>query len=186
MSAAAEAAEARARCWRVRPARPGDAEAMRAIYNDAVATTTATMDTEPRSAEQQAAWMAAHGEVARYPALVAEEAPAGGRVVGWAALSPYNPKPGYATTAEVSVYVDAAARGRGVGGALLRALVEEGRRRGFVTLVALITSDNLVSLRLHARHGFGDVGTLGRVARKFDRWVDVTILQKHLDADRDG
>ncbi len=167
----------------VRPARAEDAEAIRAIYNDAVAATTATMDTEPRSPERQAAWMRAHGGNP-YPCLVAQAQD--GAILGWASLSPYNPKPGYATTAEVSVYVHCNWRGRGVGSALLDSLVREAGRRGFVSLVALITAENQASRRLHARQGFGVVGTLRRVARKFDRWIDVTFMQKLLDEPADA
>ena len=167
----------------VRPARAEDAEAMRAIYNDAVATTTATMDTEPRSPERQAAWLAVH-EGDPYPALVAQSG--SGEVVGWASLSPYNPKPGYRPTAETTIYVHRGHQCRGVGTELLRALVAEGERRGFRSLVALITADNEASLRLHARQGFETVGTLRRVARKFDRWIDVTFLQKLLGEPADA
>lgn len=158
----------------IRPARLADAEAIRAIYNDAVATTTATMDTEPRTAEAQAQWMARHNGDP-YPALVAET---GGVVRGWASLSPYHPRAGYATTAEISIYVAADARGQGVGAALLEGLLAEAHKRPFVTLVALVTADNAASLRLHARFDFVTAGTLTRIGRKFDRWIDVTFLQK--------
>lgn len=164
----------------VQAATLADAEAMRAIYNDAVANTTATMDTEPRSSERQEAWLAAH-DGDPYPALVAVDA--AGAALGWAALSPYNPKPGYRTTAEVSVYVHPARRGQGVGSALLGALVDAARERGFCLLLSLVTADNEASLRLHARHGFTFVGTLRRVGRKFNAWVDVTFLEKRLDDD---
>lgn len=160
---------------RVRPVRPEDAEALRAIYNDSVATTTATMDTEPRSPEQQAAWIGEH-DGNPFPALVAEDEE--GHLLGYASLSPYNRKSGYATTAEVSVYVHRDWRGHGIGSSLLGALVEDAERRGFRALIALITSGNAASLRLHERHGFAIVGTLHHVARKFDTWVDVTLMQR--------
>ena len=162
----------------VRAARADDAEAIRAIYNEAVANSTATMDTEPRTPAQQAAWMAAH-DGSRHPALVAVDTE--GAVVGYASLSAYNPKPGYRTTAETSIYVHCDHRGRGVGRTLLEALVGEAERHGFCSLVALITADNAVSLRLHERQGFVSAGTLARVARKFDRWIDVMFLQKQLN-----
>ena len=162
----------------IRPARASDAEAIRAMYNDAVATTTATMDTQPRTPEDQAQWLREH-DGNPYPALVAEDA--AGRIFGYAALSPYNPKSGYASTAEVSVYVHRDWRGHGVGRELLLALEDEARRRGFRSLIALVTSGNAASQRLHEHHGFTVVGTLRRVARKFDTWVDVTILQMGLD-----
>ena len=159
---------------KVRTAQAADAETMRAIYNDAVATTTATMDTDMRSPEEQARWMAEH-DGNPYPALVAEEED--GRIVGWAALSPYNRKPGYATTAEISVYVHRDWRGHGAGRALLSELVEEAKQRDFHSLIALITTGNAASQRLHEHQGFTVVGTLRQVARKFHTWVDVTILQ---------
>ena len=162
----------------IRPARASDAEGLRAIYNDAVATTTATMDTQPRTPDQQAQWLAAH-DGKPYPALVAEDE--AGRVLGYASLSPYNPKSGYATTAEVSVYVHRDWRGHGVGRELLLALEDQARERGFRALIALVTSGNAASQRLHEHHGFTVVGTLRHVARKFDTWVDVTLLQMGLD-----
>ena len=167
----------------IRRVRSDDADAIRAIYNDAVATTTATMDFEPRSSEKQAAWMAAHS-TDHYPVFVAEEevdGEEGETVVGYASLSPYDPKPGYAPSAEVSVYVRSDRRGRGVGRALTGALVQAARRNGQTSLVAFITADNVPSLRLHAALGFATVGTLRRVARKFDAWVDVTLMQRLLD-----
>jgi L-amino acid N-acyltransferase YncA len=163
----------------VRPAQPGDAEAIREIYNQAVATTTATLDTSPRTPEGQQAWMDAHNGLP-YPALVAETI-ADGTVVGYASLSPYNPKPGYRGTAEHSLYVHADWQGKGIGAVLLSALITDAAQRGFITMVALITADNVASLRLHARYGFVDVGTLRRVGRKFDREVDVTFMQLFLD-----
>ena len=164
----------------VRLAGPEDAEAIRGIYNEAVANTTATMDTEPRTPQQQAAWMAAHAPGGRFRALVAE-GEEGGRVVGYASLSPFSPKPGYATTAEVSVYVHCDARGQGVGKQLLAALLSEARLHGFAALYASISADNEASLKLHASHGFFTAGTLRRVARKFDIWVDVVLMQHLLE-----
>ena len=178
------AAEPRSARVTVRRSLSDDVEAIRAIYNDAVATTTATMDFEPRSPEKQAAWMAVHS-VDHYPVFVAEEEVdgEGGTVLGYASLSPYNPKPGYAPSAEVSVYVRSDRRGRGVGRALVEVLLETAHRNGQTSLVASITADNYPSIHLHAALGFETVGTLRRAARKFDAWVDVTLMQRLLDED---
>ena len=157
----------------LRPVRDDDAEALRAIYNWAVAHTTATMDTEPRTPTGQSLWIEAHNGDP-YPALVAE---AEDQIVGYASLSPYSPKPGYRTTTENSLYVHPDWQSRGVGAALLSALIAEARQRGFRLMLALITADNEASLRLHARQGFADAGTLRGVGRKFDRWIDVTFMQ---------
>ena len=163
----------------LRPAVPDDAEAIRAIYNASVAAETASLDTEPRSPEDHALWMARHA-FDPWPAYVAER---DGEVVGWASLSPYNPKPGYRTTAENSLYVRADQRGNGVGAALLAHLIEQAPAHGVREVVALITSTNMVSIRLHEAHGFRHAGRLERVGRKFDQWVDVVLMQRSLEPD---
>ncbi len=156
----------------VRRARPGDASGIRRIYNDAVRTTTATFDTQPRTLRAQRAWLRHHGR--RHPALVALR---DGRLIGWAALSPWSDRKAYEGTAEVSVYVDRRSRGKRVGTTLLRALLEEGRKGRMRTLLARIAEGNPASLRLHAAAGFRRVGTMHEVGFKFGRWVDVDLLE---------
>lgn len=163
----------------VRPAEERDGEAIRAVYNWAVANSTATMETRPRTREQQEEWFAQHDGF-RYPALVAQEVESG-RVVGYGSLSPYIDRPGYRPCAETSVYVDPEWHGVGVGSALLSALVTEAARRQLTTLLALITADNEASIRLHRRYGFWEVGTMRRVGFKLGAWCDVTILQRFVD-----
>lgn len=160
----------------IRPIELRDAEELRTIYNWAVTHTTATMSTEPRSPETQIEWMEQHNGLP-YPALVAVDAD-GGQLVGYASLSCYIPREGYRTTAEVSVYVHCDWHGLGIGSALMSSLLMEADRRGFVSLLALITNDNEPSLRLHRRYGFTDAGLLHRVGRKFDTWLDVAILER--------
>lgn len=166
----------------IRLATTDDAEAIRRIYNDAVKTSTATLETNERDLAAQRCWLQHHnGEP--YPCFVAEDRD--GIVVGWASLSPYNPKPGYRGTAENSVYVDVRAQGGGVGEALLQTLLDDAPSRGIATIVALITSDNLASIRLHEKLAFRFVGTLERVGEKFGRLVDVSIYQIHLTPSAD-
>ena len=98
----------------LRPAVMADAEAIRQIYNIEVIGSTATLDLVPRTAEEQAKWMVAHSGV--YPVIVADD---GGEVVGFASLSPYRPRPGYATAVEDSIYVAEQRRGTGIGRTLL-------------------------------------------------------------------
>lgn len=155
-----------------RPASLDDAAAIAAIYNDAVLHTTATFDTEPRSLEAQRAWLREHE--GRYPVLVAEE---GGAVVGWASLSEYSSRCAYRETAENSVYVAAGARGRGVGRALMEALIAESRRGGFHTLLARIAEGNPASVKLHEALGFRTIGVMKEVGFKFGRRIDVAMLQ---------
>lgn len=157
----------------VRPARPRDQEAVRSIYNDAVATTTATFDTEPRSVAAQRAWWSAHR--APYLVLVAV---ASNEVVGWASLSAWSERRAYAATAEVSEYVAVGHRGRGIGSALLGRLVAEADRRGFHTLLARVAAGNPASRRLHRAFGFRPVGVMREVGVKFGRRIDVHLLQR--------
>ena len=164
----------------IRPVHADDIDALCAIYNHAVRHTTATMDVDERTADQQALWIAAHNG-APYPGIVAVADD--GAVVGYGSLSPFNPKPGYARTVENSVYVHPDRRGRGVGRALLAALLEDAARRGFTTIIALISSDNAASLRLHEQLGFTQAGMLRRVGHKHGGWVDVAYLQLLLDTD---
>lgn len=160
----------------IRLAQREDAPYLCEIYNHAVRTTTATLETQERDLATQIMWLAQH-DGQPYPCFVAEDRE--GLILGWASLSPYNPKPGYRRTAEDSVYVDVAAQGSGIGQALLQALLDAAPERGIQTIIALITSDNTVSLRLHEKLGFTRVGTLERVGHKFGRDVDVTLLQWH-------
>lgn len=152
-----------------------DAEALRTIYNREVLETTHTFDLEPRSLEQQQAWIAE-----REGALGVVVAELDGRVVGFASLSPYRPRAAYRTTVENSVYVDESARGAGVGRALLDNLIEMATHRGFHTIVAHIAGGHEASIGLHHACGFQVVGTEREVGRKFGRWLDVVVMQRML------
>jgi L-amino acid N-acyltransferase YncA len=156
----------------IRPATMADAEGMRQIYNIEVTGSTATLDLVPRSAEEQAAWMVAHSGV--YPVVVADES---GEVVGFASLSPYRPRPGYATAVEDSIYVAADHRGKGIGRALLSEAVEMARTHGFHSIVARVSATQQASVALHQACGFDFVGVEREIGRKFGRWIDVAILQ---------
>ena len=119
--------------------------------------------------------MIAHSGV--YPVIVADE---GGQVVGFASLSPYRPRPGYATAVEDSIYVAAQRRGQGVGRVLLTEAVELARTHGFHSIVARVTASQQASVALHQACGFDLIGVEREIGRKFGRWVDVTLLQRLL------
>jgi len=157
----------------IRRARPEDVPAITEIYNEAVLTTTATFDTEPKSLADRQAWFAGHDE--RHPILVAETE---GAVVGWASLSKWSDRCAYADTAEVSAYIKEEWRGKGIGRKLLEAIVEEGRRVKLHTIVAYVSQGNEVSLHLHKAVGFQEIGVAREVGRKFGRLLDVHIMQK--------
>jgi phosphinothricin acetyltransferase len=156
----------------VRPARAEDAARIAAIWNREVRETLATTDTEPRDVGAQRAWLAEHSPA--YPVLVAIE---GERLVGYAALTPYRPKPAFRGTVEDSVYIDRAWRGRGVGSLLVAHLIERARAAGHHSMLARITADNHASRRLHESLGFRLVGVEEEVAFKLGRWIDVATYQ---------
>jgi phosphinothricin acetyltransferase len=99
-------------------------------------------------------------------------------VLGWAALSPVSSRRVYRGVAEVSVYVAASARGRGVGKDLLRALVQESEANGIWTLQAGIFPENAASLALHRSCGFRKVGDRRRIGRLGAAWRDVTLMER--------
>lgn len=158
--------------WNVRAARPEDCAVMCAIYNHYVVNDTCTYATEIETVEERKRWLEAHGE--RHPVLVAES---GGRVVGWASLSPYNLRGAYRDTVEDSVYLDPVWRGQGLGRRLLSELIERARALGHRTIVAAISAEQTGSIALHERQGFVRTGHLREVGYKADQWLDVIYLQ---------
>ncbi|MDE2016591.1 MAG: N-acetyltransferase [Hyphomicrobiales bacterium] len=162
----------------IRDADEGDVEAILAIYNDAVARTTAIWNEVEVDAANRSAWMADRRR-AGYPVLVATDA-AGG-VSGYASFGDYRAFDGYRHTVEHSVYVRADRRGVGVGEALLSALIARARARGKHVMVAAIEAGNSGSIRLHEKLGFERVGLLGQVGAKFGRWLDLAFMQLVLD-----
>lgn len=160
----------------IRRAKLADLDAITAIYNDAIATTTATFDTEPKSAAEQLWWFEEHGE--RYPVVVAV---LDGNIVGWASLSRWSDRCAYADTAETTFYVAAGYRGRGIGRQLKQAIIEEAQRLRFHTLIARVAEGSDASLHLNESFGFVHIGTMREVGRKFGRLLDVHLLQKMLD-----
>ena len=159
----------------IRPARGDDAEAMRAIYNVEVETSTVTFDLVPRTLADQRAWLAARSGA--HVALVAEEA---GEVVGFGALSPYRDRPAYSTSVEDSVYVHRDHQGRGIGRALLSGLLDSAAASGFHAVFARIVGGHDASIALHAALGFELVGTERQVGRKFGKWLDVVVMERLL------
>jgi L-amino acid N-acyltransferase len=161
----------------VRDGGAADLAAVAAIYNHEVATSLASLDTEPMQGEALARFAAVHRSP-RYPLRVAES---DGAVIGWATLSPWSSRCGYARAAEVSIYVDAPARGRGVGRALLSDLIDCAARAGIAVLLARIVAGREASLALHRGLGFSEIGVMRRVGEKLGQIVDVVLLDRHLD-----
>jgi phosphinothricin acetyltransferase len=148
---------------------PDDWDDVRRIYAEGIATGNATLETEPPTWEK---WDRGHRPDSRF---VARE---DGRIVGWAALSPVSERCAYEGVAEVSVYVAADARGRGVGRRLLEELVRASEDARVWTLQAGVFPENVGSIALHERCGFRIVGTRQRLGRLRGRWRDVALLER--------
>lgn len=146
-------------------------ESVRKIYLEGIDTGLATFETE---APTWGEWDARHLPFARFIAKAeADEA-----LLGWAALSPISIRRVYSGVAEVSVYVAANARGKGVGRVLLQRLIEESEANGIWSLQASIFPENLASIRLHESCGFRVVGVRERIAKLNGIWRDTVILER--------
>jgi len=164
----------------VRPAADADLVAILAIYNHAIATTTAVFEYEPHSLQVQRDWLDAK-RTASFPVLVADLDDV---VVGFATYGPFRMRPAYKYTVEHSVYVAEGVRRRGVARQLMQALIADARTRDYHAVVGGIVADNLPSLRLHESLGFVEVGHFPEVGYKFGRWQDLKFLQLLLDTPR--
>jgi len=153
----------------IAPLRAEDWEEVRAIYREGIATGHATFETDAPGWE---AWDRGHLRVGR---LVAR---AGGPVLGWAALSPVSGRCVYAGVAELSLYVRAAARGQGIGKALLRVLIEESERAGIWTLQGGVFPENAASIAVQKACGFREVGRRERIGRMNGVWRDTVLLER--------
>ncbi len=161
----------------IRPAREADLPAITEIYAEEVAVGTASFEVVPPDELEMTArfqrLVADH-----YPYVVAER---GETVLGYGYAGPYRPRPAYRHTVEDSIYLAVEARGQGIGGALLRRLIDDAEALGFRQMVAVIgDSANEASVRLHKAAGFGMIGTLKDVGFKHGRWLDTVIMQRAL------
>ena len=159
----------------IRPAVHDDLRAIVGLYNWAVNQTFATIDSEPLDTEEAAAWWEAHGKRSKLIVCTDESG-----LIGWARLFPWKQR-GFDVVEDL-VYVDPVHQGRGIGRALLTELIKEAQGLGYKTIVATIATDNRAGLALHSRHGFEVVGTIKNAAHKFDRWMDITLVQRSLEA----
>ncbi|MBL7201007.1 MAG: N-acetyltransferase [Anaerolineae bacterium] len=149
--------------------RAADRGAVRSIYLEGIATGHATFEA---GVPEWPAWDAGH---LPEPRLIARQ---GDRIVGWTALSPVSSRAVYAGVAEVSIYVSACARGKGVGRALLRALIERSEHAGIWTLQAGIFPENEASIALHVSCGFRRVGRRERLGQIDGAWRDVVLVER--------
>ena len=156
----------------MRLATVADAEAIRTIYNHEVLHSFATFDLVPRTLEEQQRWLTDRSGA--FAAIVAVDGPT---VVGFGSLSPYKERAAYRTSVEDSVYVAGDQQGRGIGKMIVLELLEVARASGFHAVFARISGPSDASRGLHAACGFELVGIEREVGRKFNRWLDVAIMQ---------
>jgi phosphinothricin acetyltransferase len=164
----------------VRDATQADLPAIVDIYNAWIPTRTITWTETLETLESRAAWFARQ-QLEGWPVLVADDA---GTVAGVTWYEPFRGEgrwPGYRTTAELSIHVRESYWGRGVGRALIEALVERGRAGGIHVLVAGIDAGNSESVRFHERLGFVEVARMPEVGQKFGRWLDLVLMQRIID-----
>src|SRR5579875_3493158 len=159
----------------IRDATSADAAAIARIYNQGIEDRVATLETDARTPDERARWLAAR--TPRHPVIVAVD---GTGVVGWASLNQFNQRPAYDHVADFSVYVARDRRGTGVGGILLQALEERARRIGYHKLVLAAFPWNTGGMRLYQRRGFRTVGTYREQGMLDGRWVDVILMEKLL------
>jgi phosphinothricin acetyltransferase len=171
----------------VRLAAVADAEEIRAIYNHEVLHTTATFDLVPRTLAEQQEWLQERSGA--FAAIVAVDAPTAagvadlpreGPVLGFGSLSPYKERAAYRTSVEDSVYVRRDRAGEGIGRLLLTALLDVASSSGFHTVFARIEASGEASRALHAKCGFDLVGVERETGRKFNKWLDVALMQRLL------
>ena len=154
------------------------AGAILAIFNEAIANSTALYDYKPRAPETMGPWFAAkraHG----FPVIGAEDG--AGRLMGFASYGTFRAWPAYKYTVEHSVYIEAAHRGTGLGRTLMEALIASAREHDVHTMVGAIDLQNAASLGLHQRLGFEHAGTVRQAAFKFGRWLDLAFVQLILE-----
>ena len=149
--------------------RVNDWKQVREIYLEGIRSGNSTFETDAPSWEK---WNDSHLEIAR---LVMRDDET---VIGWAALSPVSKRDVYRGVAEVTVYVTESARGKGIGRALLEALIAESEKNGIWTLQASIFPENAASVELHLRCGFREVGRRERIAMLGGVWRDTILFER--------
>lgn len=159
----------------IHPARRDDAPAIARIYNEGIASRLATFETRSRTAHEVAAWADEDG-----PLLVAADGD--DAILGWARVTPYSERWVYAGVGEYGVYVAAAARGSGVGRALLAALCAEAEARGLHKLVGRMFAVNAASRALARTAGFREIGIERRHGQIDGEWRDCVPVERLLGA----
>ena len=158
---------------RIRSATLKDLKEITEIYNYMILNSTATFDIEPKTLKEQKIWFKEHGS--KNPILVAE---IDKEIVGFSSLSKYSNRCAYTDTAEISIYVKEKYQGKGIGKKLIKKIVDEGEKRGLHTIISRITDGNKTSIYLHENVGFKHIGIYKEVGFKFNKLLDVYLMEK--------
>lgn len=164
--------------YSLRTARPSDLPAVREIYNYYVANSTVTFDEDAMSLKE---WKTKFAYLSKLgmPFVVAESP--SGQLLGYALVSPWKQKRAYRYTVENSIYLGPAAAGKGLGRALLAELITRSKAAGLKEIIAVIADQGAeASIALHEKFGFVEIGRMGRVGYKFERWLGTVLMQKTL------
>lgn len=164
--------------YAIRDARPEDLPHVREIYNHYVANSTVTFDEDAMTLRE---WKSKYAYLTKLgmPFLVAESP--SGQILGYALVQPWKQKRAYRFTVENSIYLGAASTGKGLGPVLMQALIDKSKQAGLKEMIAVIADKGAeASIRMHENFGFTEIGRMGRVGYKFERWLGTVLMQKSL------
>jgi len=162
---------------KLRDAREDDLEAILDIYNDVIINTTAVYSEKPHTLQMRLDWYRDRVNN-NFPVYVAE---AEGKIAGFSSFGHFRAWPCYRYTVEVSVYVEQSFRGKGISKILLSALIGKASLMNIHAIIAGISADNGISIKLHQSFGFKEVANFKEVGYKFGRWLDLKFLELLID-----
>lgn len=164
--------------YSVREARPEDLPHVREIYNHYVANSTVTFDEDAMTLKE---WKDKFAYLRKLgmPFIVAESST--GQILGYALVTPWKQKRAYRYTVENSIYLGAASTGKGLGPVLMQELIDRSKAAGLKEMIAVIADKGAeASIKMHENFGFTEIGRMGRVGYKFERWLGTVLMQKSL------
>jgi phosphinothricin acetyltransferase len=162
----------------IRDAVAADLPWVREIYNHYVANSTVTFDEDAMTLRE---WKSkfAYLQKLNMPFIVAVSP--SGQILGYALVTPWKQKRAYRFTVENSIYLGAASTGKGLGPVLMQALIDKSKAAGLKEMIAVIADKGAeASIKMHENFGFTEIGRMGRVGYKFDRWLGTVLMQKSL------
>jgi phosphinothricin acetyltransferase len=159
----------------IRPATAADAEQIAALWNHYIRETTVTFNPQEKSPREVAMLIETRANLG-HVTLVAEAAD----LLGFTSYAQFRAGPGYATCMEHTILLEPRSRGRGAGALLLEAVCQHAKGAGAHQMIAAVTAENQAGLAFHLRHGFAEVARLRDAGRKFDRFIDLVLMQKFL------